>query len=128
MSSTEPIRGSEENFGHSAGSHVREQFIEESGCDAEFRSPVRGLNEHLPQRAPALADVAQTDRANQVVSDRRDPEAAAAASVEALDIEEVRLIIGCDVEAEFIALNGNDQLDYTGLPRTPIRRDDHGLR
>ena len=70
---------------------------------------LRRRDEHLAQRHPALADVDQRHRTDDGVAVVGHPEFAVAASVEPGHVEQVRLVLATDRQAEFAALDAENQ-------------------
>jgi hypothetical protein len=77
---------------------------------------VRGLDEHFSQGELPIADVAKSDRSDDRLAVEGQPsETAGAHLIETLDVEQVRLLCECDVQAEFVALDWKDHLGDSGL-------------
>jgi hypothetical protein len=86
-------------------------------------TPVLGLDEHLAQRRLTVADVEQTQRANDFAVGQRNPEVAVAALVERADVLDIWLSFERDRDGEFRLLNRQDHgHDTRGELR--LERDD----
>ncbi len=123
MSRKHPSCGAKQNCFYAALSTPLFRAIHQALRDAECLPAKVGMNKHLLERNLLIADINDTDGTNDFARAQRNPEVTVSFLENVFYIDQIRLLITRNLDAEFNLLNRQDQF-LDGLLVARLEFDD----